>query len=30
MYQDLYIIDDGNEAYTYLDKCFKKNNCWAR
>ncbi len=25
MYQDLYIIDDGNEAYTYLDKCFKKN-----
>ena len=25
MYQDLYVIDDGNEATTYLDNCFKKD-----
>lgn len=24
MYQDLYVIDDGNEAYSYLESCFRK------
>ena len=24
MYQDLYVIDDGNEAFQYLESCFKK------